>query len=105
LRSQSAVAVDTIGGVAQLWSLGGIVRMTKYKLSLLALILASGFALYSFLYFAWLTATPLSAGQLARAQYDCYCWFAFFVVGVLLSIFLVLRMIRLRRKMRNKVSV
>ena len=80
-------------------------RMTKYKLSLLALIPASGFALYSWLYFGWLTATPLSAGQLARAQYDCYFWFALFVVAVLLGIFVVVKMIRLRRKMRDKISM
>jgi TRAP-type C4-dicarboxylate transport system permease small subunit len=79
--------------------------MTKYKLILLALILVSGFALYSSLYFAWLTATPLSAGQLARAQYDCYFWFALFVVAILLSIFVVVRIIRLRRKMREKFPV
>ena len=79
--------------------------MTKYKLSLLALILVSAFALYSSLYFAWLTATPLSTGQLARAQYDCYFWFALFVLALLLSIFVIVRMVRLRRKVRDKVSV
>jgi len=79
--------------------------MTKYKLSLFALILVSGFALYSSLYFAWLTATPISAGQLARAQYDCYSWFAFFVVSILSSIWIAVRMVRLRRKLRDKISV
>jgi len=79
--------------------------MTKYKLSLFALILVSGFTLYSSLYFAWLMATPLSASQLARAQYDCYSWFAFFVVSILLSIWIAVRMVRLRRKLRDKISV
>jgi hypothetical protein len=79
--------------------------MTKYKLSLFVLILASGFELYASLYFAWLTAAPLSPGQLARAQYDCYCWFAFFVVSILLSIWIAVNMVRLRRKLRDKISV
>jgi hypothetical protein len=79
--------------------------MAKYKLILFALILVSGFTLYSSLYFAWLTATPLSAGQLARAQYDCYSWFAYFVISILLSIWIVVRMVRLRRKLRDKISV
>jgi hypothetical protein len=72
--------------------------MRKYKLILLALVLASGFALYASLYFAWLTATPLSAAQLARAQHDCYFWFVLFVISFLLNIFVVGKMVRLRRK-------
>ena len=39
---------------------------------------------YSVLYFAWLTATPLTAEGLRRAQYDVYCWFAIFALCILI---------------------
>ena len=44
-------------------------------------------ALYQAIYFGWLTATPLTEGQMQRrAQYDCYAWFAIFVVASLSAI-------------------
>jgi len=43
-------------------------------------IVLTVYAGYEALFFAWLTATPLTADQLKRAQQHCYAWFA---IGVL----------------------
>jgi hypothetical protein len=72
--------------------------MRKYKLSLLVLILVSVYALYMALFFAWLTATPLSASDLVRAQHHCYFWFWTFMVSTLADIYIVVQLVRLRRK-------
>ncbi len=91
--------------MAQLFSLGSIRTMKKYKIILVVLILVSLFALYSAVFFGWLTATPLSPVQLKRAEYDYYCWFSLFVISFLSGIAVTARMIWLRRKLRDKISV
>jgi hypothetical protein len=77
--------------------------MKKYWISLFVLILISGYAIYATLFFAWLTATPLSSKQLSRAQYDCYFWAVIFVISVLSDIWIA-RMIWLHCKLRDKQS-
>jgi len=79
--------------------------MKKYKIILAGLILISLFALYSASYFGWLTATPLSPSELRRVHYDYNCWFSVFVISVLSIIAVIARMIWLRRKLRDKISV
>jgi hypothetical protein len=51
-------------------------------------------ALYSAVYFGWLTATRLTDAQLKRAQYDCYAWFLIFVATSIGSVALVVFSIR-----------
>jgi hypothetical protein len=46
-----------------------------YPLALLGAAVFGAFACYSSLFFSWLTATPLTDDQRARAQYDAYAWF------------------------------
>jgi hypothetical protein len=44
--------------------------------------LLAAYAAYAFLYFAWLTATPLSESQLKRAQYDAMVWLVVLVISL-----------------------
>lgn len=37
------------------------------------------FSLYSVVFWAWVSATPLNAAQRARAQYNANAWFLIFV--------------------------
>ena len=53
-------------------------------------------ALYRAVFFAWLTATPLDAEGLSRAQRSCYVWFAVFVASLIFSIVLIVRIVRQR---------
>jgi hypothetical protein len=50
-----------------------------YPLSIIAAAGCSAFACHTSLFFGWLTATPLSDVQRARAEYNAYAWFAIFV--------------------------
>ena len=79
--------------------------MRKYWIILFALILISELAMYATFFFAWLGATPLSPGQYERARYDCHCWSAIFLISALLTVSVIARMIWLRRKSRDKISV
>ncbi len=71
--------------------------MTKSWLALALALLAALFCLYATLYFAWLSATPLTEAQLHRVQYDCYVWFWVFVAAALLVIGLAARLVWLYR--------
>jgi hypothetical protein len=78
--------------------------MTKYKIILLALLLATGFALFASLHSAWLMTSPLSAAQIARARHDCRFWLELFALSILLSVCVGSRMIWLHRKLQDKLS-
>lgn len=49
------------------------------------------FSLYYAAFYAWVTATPLDAEELSRAQRYCYSWFALFVVSAIAGTVLFLR--------------
>jgi heme exporter protein D len=66
---------------------------TAFVLSLSAILFCS----YSFLYFARVTATPLTSAQLARARYDAHVWLALVGLGVVTAIISLVLAIRLRR--------
>ena len=72
--------------------------MTKYLISLSIVFVFALLSLYGALYFGWLSATPLGAAQLQRAQYDCKAWFWSFVVSVILFGLLSWRLFWLRRQ-------
>lgn len=61
-------------------------------------------ALYQALFWGWLTATPLTEAQLARAQYNTYFWFSMFVGFGLLAIVLLICWMRRRRTNRTEVG-
>ena len=79
--------------------------MTKYRVVLSLACCGVLFCLYATLYFAWLTATPLTGAQLHRAQYDCYIWFAALVAFLLLAALAGARLFWLRRRTRHGGAV
>jgi hypothetical protein len=78
--------------------------ITGYKLGLLALILVSVYSLYATVFFGWSSATPHTASEIARIKHDCYAWFWIFVFSVIVSIFVIVKMVGLRRKARDRIS-
>ena len=61
------------------------------------------YAGYTFLYFAWLTATPLTKEGLSRAQYDAYFWFAILAICFLIiSSFVVAMVLRKNKKIKTR---
>lgn len=71
-------------------------------IAFVVLLVLVAYALYSYVFFAWLTATPLTAEQLKRAQYDGEVWLIVAGVGFVGIIALAIWRIRLRRKHRNE---
>jgi hypothetical protein len=63
----------------------------KRGLGLLAAALIGLYCLYRAVFYAWVTATPLDAEGLSRAQRYCYSWFAIFVASVIAGIVLFVR--------------
>jgi hypothetical protein len=55
------------------------------------------FCSYSFLYFAWLTATPLASAQLVRVRYSADVWPALAGLSVVATIVSLVLAIRLGR--------
>ncbi len=79
--------------------------MTKYKLILPALLLASGFMLFASLHSAWRMTSPLPTAQIAQASHDCRFWLELFGLSILLSVVVGSRMIWLHRKLQEKSSL
>jgi hypothetical protein len=77
----------------------GVVRVRAIAWTMFVLsVLAIFFCVYSFLFFAWLTATPLTPAQLARAQWDAYVWLALAGVSLVAAIIALIFAIRLSRR-------
>jgi hypothetical protein len=73
-----------------------------YPLGMIGAAAFSLIALYETLFWGWVTATPLTEAQLARAQYDAYVWFFMFVGFGLVAIVLLICWIRRRRINRTE---
>jgi hypothetical protein len=58
--------------------------MKRYFAALAIFVIAAGYSAYEFLFFAWVTATPVTAEQLKRAQYHAKIWFVIFCISLLL---------------------
>jgi hypothetical protein len=68
-----------------------------FTLSVLGLL----FCLYSYLFWTWVTATPLSPAQLARAQYNGKVWLALGAVSFVLAIVSLVVVIRSFKERRG----
>jgi hypothetical protein len=69
----------------------------KTLLSILCTVcgLLAAYAAYAYVYFAWLSATPLSESQLKRVQYDAKVWLGVLVFSVVAAFILGWRRRRL----------
>lgn len=72
-----------------------------YPIGILSAAAFSCFACYTSIFWAWVTATPLAEGQLERARYNAYAWFAGFVVSWA-AIFLLLYFWRRRCRIEDE---
>jgi len=70
------------------------IAWTIFVLSLLAML----FCAYAFLFWAWVTATPLTPAQLARAQYNSNVWGGFAVASLVATAFALVWAISLGRQ-------
>ena len=72
---------------------------TQFRIGATVLGVLATYSLYEFLFFAWLTATPLSGIELKRAQYHAGAWIAVCCASVLALVALgVRRHIRLKKE-------
>ena len=65
-----------------------------FVLSLLAIL----FCGYAFLFWAWVTATPLTPAQLARAQYNAHVWLGLAALSLIAAVVALVWAIRLGRR-------
>jgi hypothetical protein len=61
-------------------------------------VLAIFFCGYAFLFWAWVTATPLTPAQLSRAQYNAYVWFGLAALSLVAAVVTLVWAIRLGRR-------
>ena len=61
-------------------------------------VVAIPFCGYAFLFWAWVTATPLTPPQLARAQYNANVWFGLAALSVVVAVVALVWAIRLGRR-------
>jgi len=78
-----------------------IVAWSLLLLSILGLLVS----LYSAAFFAWLTATPLTPPQLARARYDFYFWLVIGGGCVCVAVICVIVLVRHGRRVRAGFEV
>ncbi len=72
--------------------------MTKYWISLAALFLIACYCLYTGVFFAWVTATPVPAHLRAQASQYAQLWLGGFAASVLISVGLIVRMFIIGRR-------
>lgn len=77
---------------------GDIMRFVSWVLGLIMLVTIAGTlgCVYAVIFFAWLSATPLSTQQLQRVRYDYVIWLIGAVIGCVLSITSVVVFLRNR---------
>jgi hypothetical protein len=69
-------------------------------------VLSILFCGYAFLFWAWVTATPLTPAQLARAQYNAHVWLGLAAVSLIAAVIVLIWIIRLRRRgIRNPTAI
>jgi hypothetical protein len=73
------------------------VRATAWIIFVLS-VLAILFCGYAFLFWAWVTATPLTPAQLARAQYNANVWLGLAALSLVVAIVALVWAIRLGRR-------
>ena len=72
--------------------------MIKFWIAIPLLLLGSTYSLYTALYYAWVTATPLKEEQLRVYQQFFYYWFFAFLAFLIGTIFCIIRLVIQRRK-------
>ena len=60
------------------------------------------FAAYSFAFFVWVSATPLSEDQLRRVKYDQLIWLVLLLAFALSSVFLLINAILFAKRRNQK---
>jgi ammonia channel protein AmtB len=61
-------------------------------------VLAVLFCSYTYLFWAWVTATPLTPPQLARAQYNAHVWLGLAAAAFVAAVVALVCAIRLGRR-------
>jgi cytochrome b561 len=69
-----------------------------YGIGIIASIALALYGAYGAVFFAWVTATPVSPANLRRAQRDCYIWAAVSLFGLAVATALVIRIIWLAKQ-------
>jgi len=75
--------------------------MLKYAVSLVGVSLVGLFALFSAIYCAWLTATPLTSERLHFVQVEFFVWLGILVIALITSVVIIMRLLRSRTAQRN----
>jgi len=70
--------------------------MLKYTVSLVAVGLVGLFALFSAIYCAWLSATPLTPERLHLFQVEFFVWLSLFLLELIFSVVIIMRLLRYR---------
>ena len=63
-------------------------------------VLSTLFCGYALVFWAWVTATPLTPAQLARAQYNAYVWFGLAALSFATAVASLVWGLRRRRRKR-----
>jgi hypothetical protein len=79
--------------------------MKRYYAALAVFIIAAGYSAYEFLFFAWVTATPVTAEQLTRAQNHAKMWFLIFCISLLLAAAIVVLAIMASIKGKKRTTI
>ena len=61
-------------------------------------VLFSLFSCYSYAFWGWVTATPLTPAQLERAQYNAYLWLVFALLGIAISVWMIVILVRNKKE-------
>jgi len=75
--------------------------MKKYWFGLVLAFLFGTWSLYTTVFFAWLTATPLTQEQLHHAQSRANLWLSLFILSVIGFIVLAIRLVWMYRTRRK----
>jgi hypothetical protein len=79
--------------------------MLKYWLILVVFVVVAIYCLYATVFFAWLTATPVTPERLRHAQIAYQVWFGGFVTSSLFLCAVVLLMYRRWRRFPSSPSL
>ncbi|HEV8607395.1 MAG TPA: hypothetical protein VGQ99_18815 [Tepidisphaeraceae bacterium] len=64
-------------------------------------VLFTLFSCYSYVFWGWVTATPLTPPQLKRAQFNAHAWLILTLLGVLISVWLIVMISRRKKESRG----
>jgi hypothetical protein len=78
--------------------------MKRFIAAFAIFAIAAGYSAYAFLFFAWVTATPITPEQLKQAQHLASVWFFVFCASFLLAVVSVVLFIRAFRKRKKRTT-